>query len=105
VKEYNYSDIVRVDKVGILFSDSKFMEFEECRREWANENSISVTDTVCVALRFSEGNERHFIFYSKERIKLNFKFNGIFRNKKSRDKFSEMQVSLNRHGYTSYDGS
>lgn len=105
MKEYNYSDIVRVDKVGILFSDAKFMKFEECRCEWANENNISVEDTVCIAFRFAEGDKRHFIFYSKERIKLNFRFNGIFRNKKSRDKFSEMQVMLNRYGYTSYDGS
>ena len=105
MKEYNYSDIVKVDKRGILFSDAEFMEFEDCRREWAKENNISVTDTVCIALRFSEGDERHFIFYTKERIKLNFRFNGIFKHKKSRDKLSEMQVSLNHYGYTSYDGA
>lgn len=35
MKEYNYSDIVKVDKMGILFSDAKFMEFEDYRREWA----------------------------------------------------------------------
>lgn len=105
MKEYNYSDIVKVDKVGILFSDAKFMKFEDCRYEWAKENNISVADTVCVALRFPEGDERHFIFYANERIKLNFRFNGIFRHRKSRDKFSEMQVTLNCYGYTSYDGS
>ena len=43
MKEYNYSDIVKVDKRGILFSDAEFMEFEDCRREWAKENNISVT--------------------------------------------------------------
>ena len=42
MKEYNYSDIVKVDKRGILFSDAEFMEFEDCRREWAKENNISV---------------------------------------------------------------
>ena len=41
MKEYNYSDIVKVDKRGILFSDAEFMEFEDCRREWAKENNIS----------------------------------------------------------------
>ena len=43
MKEYNYSDIVKVDKRGILFSDAEFMEFEDCRREWAKENNISVS--------------------------------------------------------------
>lgn len=105
MKEYNYSDIVKVDKMGILFSDAKFLKFEDCRHEWAKEKNISVEDTVCVALRFPEGDRRHFIFYTKERIKLNFRFNGIFKNKKSRDKFSEIQVSLNHYGYTFYDGA
>ena len=40
MKEYNYSDIVKVDKRGILFSDAEFMEFEDCRREWAKENKF-----------------------------------------------------------------
>ena len=105
MREYNYSDVVKVDKAGILFSDTNFIKFEDCRYEWAKENNISVADTVCVALRFPEGDERHFIFYATERIKLNIRFKGIFRRKKSRDKFSELQVMLNRYGYTSYDAS
>ena len=42
MKEYNYSDIVKVDKVGILFSDAKFMKFEDCRYEWAKYNGSVV---------------------------------------------------------------
>ena len=105
MKEYNYSDIVKVDKMGILFSDAYFLKFEDCRYEWEKENNISVADTVCVSLRFSESDGRYFIFYSKERIKLNFRVKGIFWKKRSRDKFSEMQMALNRYGYTSYDCS
>ena len=105
MKEYNYSDIVKIDKIGILFSDEGFVEFEECKCEWAKENGINVADTVCVALRFSEGDDRHFIFYCKKKVKLYFSFKGILKKKKSRDKFSEMQVLLNRYGYTSYDVS
>jgi hypothetical protein len=105
MKEYNYSDIVKFDEKGILFSDSMYIEFEKCKYEWAKENNISVADTACVAQRFSEGNIRCFIFYSKEKIKLNFVFCGIFKHKKCRDKFCEMQILLNRYGYTSYDMS
>lgn len=105
MKEYNYLDIVRIDKNGILFSDKEFVEFEECKCEWAKENSIAVADTVCVGLRFSEGDDRHFIFYSKEKVKLYFSFKGILKKKKSRRKFSEMQMLLNSYGYTSYDMS
>lgn len=105
MKEYNYSDIVSFDKAGILFSDAEFVEFEECKCEWAKENNITVADTMCVALRFSEGDDRYFIFYSKEKVKLYFRFKGILKKKRSRDKFSEMQVLLNRYGYTSYDVS
>jgi len=103
MKEYNYSEIAKVDDRGILFLDSTFIEFEECRSEWAKENNIPVSETVCVALRFQEVEERYFMFFSKERVKLNFKFNGFFKRKKSREKFSELQVALNRYGYTSYD--
>lgn len=105
MKKYNYSDIVEIDRSGILFSDDGFVKFEECKCEWAKEKNINVADTVCVALRFSEGDDRHFIFYSKEKVKLYFRFKGILKKKKSRDKFSEMQVLLNRYGYTSYDMS
>lgn len=105
MKEYNYSDVVKIDKTGILFSDTKYMKFEKCRYEWAKENNISVADTVCVALRFSEKDEGYFIFYDTERIKLSFKFKGIFRCRRSREKFGEMQMTLNRYGYTSYDAS
>lgn len=105
MREYNYSDIVKVDKTGILFSDTMFVSFEECRCEWAKENNLPIADTVCVAMRFPEGDEKHFIFYTREKVKLLFKFQGFFKQKKSIDKFCEMQIALNRYGYTSYDAS
>ena len=105
MKEYNYWDIVQVDKMGILFSDGEFIEFEECKCEWARDNNIPVRETVCVASRFTEGDDRYYVFYSKEKIKLHFSFKGLFKKKKSRDKFTEFQVLLNRYGYTSFDCS
>ena len=105
IKEYNYTNIVRLDKSGILFSDDEFVDFEECKCEWMKEKCITTSDTVCVALRFIEGNDRYFIFYSKERVKLYFRFKGILKNKRSRDKFNEMQVLLNSFWDTSYDMS
>ena len=70
MKEYNYMDIVQVNKSGILFSDGVFIKFEECKYEWARENNIPVAETFCVALRFLEGGDRYFVFYSKEKVKL-----------------------------------
>lgn len=105
MKEYNYSDIVSFDEIGILFLDGVFVEFEECRNEWAYENNISANHTMCVASRFFERNEMWFIFYSKEKIKLKFIFKGILKNIKSRKKFKEVQMLLHKYGYTTYDMS
>lgn len=105
MKEYNYLDIIKIDETGILFSDNVFVSFEECRYGWAEENNISKADTVCVASRFLDDKDRYFIFYSEERVKLLFRIKGIFKSKKSLHRFQEVQILLNRFGYSSYDMS
>lgn len=103
VKEYNYSDIIEINKEGIVLKDENYISFEDCRCEWAKENKINVTDTHCVAVRFSEGNDKKIIFYSKNKITIHFKFKGIFKIEKSRKKFAEMQMLLKKYGYNTYD--
>ncbi len=107
MKEYNYSDIVQLDKIGISFSDGYKIVFEECKRQWAEEHEISQEETLCVASRFlaTEQEETYFLFYTKEKLKLCFKFKGFFRNKKSFNKFIELQMLLNSYGYSSFDMS
>ena len=104
MKEYNYTDIVRFDKNGIVLADGETIQFEKCKIEWAKEKKIDSKETSCIAVRFSDRNSGHFIFYTNERIKLNFKFGGIFKSY-SRKKFNDMQSILIKYGYTSYDES
>ncbi len=103
MREYNYSSIACIDTNGILFKDKVFIDFEECRYEWAHEHDISTSETVCVASRFCEDDICYFIFYSKQKVKLVFDISGFFHRKKGKKKFQEIQVLLNRYGYTSYD--
>ncbi len=107
MKEYNYLDIVKFDKTGILFSDGRHIDFEECRKQWAKEHAISEDETVCVGFRCSvvERDNIYFMFYSEDKVKLYFNFKGIFKRKKKFDKFFELQILLNRYGYSSYDMS
>ena len=103
MKEYNYSDIINIDKNGILFKDKTFIDFDVCRQEWAKEYNIPMSETVCVASRFCENEIYYFVFYSIQRIKLVFNMSGFFQKSKGKKKFQEIQVLLNRYGYTSYD--
>lgn len=103
MNEYNYLDIQNIDEKGILFLDNRFIEFEECRHGWSEMNNISINDSVCIASRFCEVDKCYFIFYTKEPVKVIFKMNGFIRRKKNKKKFQELQVMINRCGYTSYD--
>lgn len=107
MKEYNYTDMIKLDKTGILFSDGQRIDFDECKRQWALEHEISEEETVCVASRYpvAERADIYFLFYSKDKVRLYFRFKGIFKRKKSVDKFHELQILLNRYGYSSYDMS
>ena len=103
MKTYNFSDIVKIDKKGIIFSDETFINFGECVNEWAIENNIRKDETVCVALRHWEKESMYFIFYTKERIKIFFDSGGLFKQRKNREHFQQLQDLLNRFGFSSYD--
>lgn len=105
MKEYSYNDIQKITEVGILFNDGFELLFEECRNEWSIENKIKGDETYCVAERDSLSKIPYFLFYSKDRVKVLFDKKGIFCKRRNRDEFQNLQVILNRFGFSSYDMS
>lgn len=103
MRYYNITDIVDITQKGIIFRDNYFVDFNNCRSEWAKENNISGNETLCVAERYYCSNDKYFILYDTERIKISFTYKGLFKRRKANDAFEEFQVRLNRAGYTSYD--
>ena len=105
MKEYNYYEIVRCNKNEIVFCDGFRIDFVECRNNWARYHNLSSSDTVCIAERYSKDNELYFVFFTNEKVKLNFKTNRILFRKKNKKEFVKMQIMINRYGYSSYDMS
>lgn len=105
MKEYNYKSIKRFNKFGIEFKDGNIINFDECRMNWANSRKINYADSVCVADRFFSTSISYFIFYTSEKIKIVFMKSIFPWNTKYRKKFLEIQIGLNRYGYSSYDCS
>lgn len=103
MRDYNITDVVEITQKGILFHDNYFIDFNKCRAEWAKKNNILESETVCVAERYNSSNEKYFILYHTENIKISFICKGLFKKKKAEHKFIEFQVKLNRVGYTSFD--
>lgn len=103
MKHYNITDVVEITPKGIIFGDNYFVDFNKCRFEWAKENNILESETSCIAERYDYSNDRYFILYDTERIKLSFTTKGLFKRRKASDKFVEFQVRLNGAGFTSYD--
>lgn len=103
MKTYNYLDIKEISCSGITFFDNHMVKFEDCKREWAAERMIALEQCVCVGERDISCIEPYFLFYTKERVKILFKFNGLFKRKKCESKFKELQLLLIKFGFTSYD--
>lgn len=105
MKEYSYKYIKRFDESGIELKDGVVINFNECRLNWANSRKISYLDTVCVADRYFSTNKSYFVFYTNERVKIVFAKSIFLWNTKYRKKFLDIQIGLNRYGYSSYDCS
>ena len=101
MKEYSYKEIQKITKEGILFRDGFKLSFEECRNEWSINNAVK--GTYCVAERDSLAKIPYFLFYSKKRVKVLFDKKGIFCNKTNKKEFQNLQLVLNRLGFSSYD--
>ena len=70
MKEYNYTDIVRFDKNGIVLTDGETIQFEKCKIEWAKEKKIDSKETSCIAVRFSDRNSESLILNSVAFLKV-----------------------------------
>ena len=77
--------------------------FDECRNEWSLQNNIKGEQSCCVAKRDSLAKIPYFLFYSKKRVKVLFDRQGIFGKKKNKNDFQNLQIVLNRFGFSSYD--
>lgn len=101
--EYSYKDIQKITKAGILFIDGFEFLFEECKNEWSVQNNIKGGQSCCVAERYSFTKIPYFLFFSKKRVKVLFDKKGIFGKKRNKNDFQNLQVVLNRFGFSSYD--
>ena len=97
--EYSYSKIKIINDEGITFKDGTKIIFEECRRNWAKVKELDINDTHCVAERKMSASKPYFIFYSNKKVKIVFD-NVFFLLKKN---FMNLQIKLNRLGYSSFD--
>ena len=105
MREYSYKDIQTITKTGILFRDGFELLYEECRNEWSVEKKVNGEQSCCVAERNSLAKIPYFLFYSKEKIKVLFDKKGIWGKKKNESDFRNLQIVLNRFGFSSYDMS
>lgn len=97
--EYSYSKIKIINDEGITFNDGTKILFEECRCNWAKEKELD--DTHCVAERNMSASKPYFIFYSNKKVKIIF--DSVFFLCKNKKNFMNLQIKLNRLGYSSYD--
>lgn len=105
MKVYSYRDIKNITEEGILFKDGFILFFEVCKNEWLIDNNLKEGESHCVAERNLLAYPPYFLFYSKDKVKILFDNKGIFGKKKNRKKFENLQVILNRLGFSSYDMS
>ena len=106
MREYNFRDIIDVSKQVIQFNDGYILDLEDCRKEWAKKRSIPLSETMCVGLRNIDSDIPYFIFCdNKNEIRVNFRFNGLFKKKYRKKKFIEFQNYLNKMAYYTYDES
>lgn len=103
--QFNYNDIIKISKNGIIFKtlkDEMQIEFLECCHNFALENSQG--HSKCVATR--DISIPSFIFYSNPKVEVVFAkhnlFNTIF-NKQNNKEFNELQKCIKQFGYTTYD--
>ena len=101
--EYSFNQIKLIDENGITFKDGTRLIFEECRHNWALYKGLSVDDTKCVAERDITAPKPYFLFYSNDRIKVIFNNTFFLRKYRNKKQFLDLQIRLNRLGYSSYD--
>ena len=105
MEEKIYYEIVQFDRSGVTLKNKKeniYIPFAECAKNFANENSLKTSK--CVATR--DITKNMFTFYTIPKTKLVFQkrfLKDIFTGKSSVKRFSELQKTIKKCGYTSYD--
>ena len=90
---------------GIVLSDGaseRFIDFDECAKNFAAENSLG--SSRCVATRDITG--LTFIFFTKPKAEISFKTHMIkrlFTGRSASKEFDELRKAIIRNGYTTYD--
>lgn len=105
MKEYFYKDIQEITKEGILFKDGYKLLFEECRYEWCKIYNIESNQSFCVAERNIALFEPYFLFYSKEHVMVLFGKTNLLKRRKIEKQFHNLQFTLKKFGFSSYDMS
>lgn len=106
--QFTDDDILEITREGITLrtpnGDIK-ISFSECKQNFAFENSL--TESNCVATR--NITIPSFIFFSNPKIEIIFKkksfLQHLFSVKRPYSEFHELQKTIQRTGYTTYDMS
>ena len=104
--QFSNEDITQITKEGITFKTPKGdmqIIFSECKYNYASENLLP--ESNCVATR--DVTVPVFTFYSNPKIEVIFKKKSFLINFFSKKtwylKFFELQKTIQRYGYTTYD--
>lgn len=98
-------DIVNVDRSGITVKGDRAdvkISFAECASNYAKERFLATSN--CVATR--DATKLTFIFYTNPKTRVIFKkrfLRNLFSGKTAVSKFLELQRTIRKYRYTSYD--
>ena len=104
--QFSNDDIIQITKEGITFktpNGDMQVTFSECKYNYAFENSLS--ESNCVATH--DVTVPVFTFYSNPKVEVLFKkknfLQDLFSKRPWHAKFFELQKTIQKLGYTTYD--
>ena len=104
MKVYLDKDIEGIYEDKIVFNDGYIINFDECRRNWAENNNCTYEKSYCIASRNILDKYPSFTFYSKDKIRIDFKYFKIYKVLATK-KFNQFNLKLYSLGYSTYDMS
>lgn len=121
---YHHKNIVRIEQVGIEYTDSygenHFINFNECKDNWviyvnnsgqfSGGTNFKEEESLCVGWRDICGNPAFIEFFSNPRVKFIFPYEKTIIEKltktycrKNYKEFTKMQLQIIECGWTTYD--
>ena len=95
--EKSFSEIKKIDKNGITFTNGESIVFKACIKQDCNSKT-------CIAERDLFAQPPYFLFFTADRpTKILFNKKGIFSKSVNRKHFRELQSMIIEFGYSSYD--